>query len=845
MHKPSLISRKYFTQLPLPNMNAKRLPNSLILLILLFLTSGDLSAQLTGLITSKNNESLPFASIYVQGTTKGTTSNVDGKYSFELEPGDYKIVCQYVGYEQKVFSVRMTDQPKVLDIQLAKESVQLTEVVIAANAEDPAYPIIRKAIAKRKYYKKLVQSYECDVYIKGNQRLTKAPEKILGQEIGDMGGTLDSTGQGIIYLSESQARLSRAQPDKVKEEMYSSKVSGNDNGFGFNRASLMDFDFYDNHINIERELLSPIANTAMQYYRYKLMGTFFDENGYEINKIQVIKKRESDPVVSGFIYIVEDLWNIQSTELYVTGQAIKQAALDTLVITQVHVPVEQPDKWMLLSQSLDFNFGFLGFEAEGNFTGVFSNYELNQTFPDKFFSQEIFKVEKGANEKPEIYWDSIRPIPLTVEEGLDYVKKDSLQKIWESKPFLDSLDRKNNKFKVWDILLGYTWRNSFEKKSFNFQSPLTTILFNPVQGYYANLNMSYNKTFDKYDTRRIRIGGHLQYGFSDQKLRGEGEVTYNFNRTKFTRLRITGGSSTRQFNGGNPVNREYNSITSNFQHRSYLHLYQREFGKIKLRHELINGLLFSGGFEYEDRSYLTNTSEQSFFKKNERFVPNNEILAREGVPTPSRHQALIFNASFRIRINQKYLTYPKRKFIVGSDKPDVWVHYRRGIKALGSEVDFDQVWINYWDEITFGLVGRTAFNIEAGTFLRKNNLRFIDWQHFMGNQFLVANPSKYLQTFLLLPYYERSVDGAWAQMHFRHNFDGYLLDKIPLLRKLGWKTVAGASFLYTGTQKEYFEFNVGLDNIGFKAFRLLRLDLVFSYDQWKHRRTGIIIGIDI
>lgn len=826
-------------------MNSKLIHTFLTITFFLILTPGQLFSQLTGLITSNTDEPLPFASIYVQGTTKGTTSNVDGKYNFDLPPGNYKIVCQYVGYEQKVFPIKMTKQSQVLDIQLGKESVQLTEVVIRANAEDPAYAIIRKAIAKRKYYKGLVQSFECDVYIKGNQRLTKAPDKILGQEIGDLGGTLDSTGQGIIYLSESQARLSRAQPDKIKEEMFSSKVSGNDNGFGFNRASLMDFDFYDNHINIERELLSPIANTALQYYRYKLIGTFFDENGYEINKIQVLKKRESDPVLSGFIYIVEDLWNIQSTELYVTGKAIKQAALDTLVITQVHVPVAEPDKWMLLSQSLDFKFGFLGFEAEGNFTGVFSNYEINQTFPDNFFSQEIFKVEEGANEKTQVYWDSIRPIPLTVEEGLDYVKKDSLQKIWESKPFLDSLDRKNNKFKVWDILLGYTWQNSFEKKSFSFQSPLTTILFNPVQGYYANLNMSYRKTFDKYNTRQLRLSGSLQYGFSDKRLRGEGGITYNFNQTRFTRLRITGGSNTRQFNGGDPVNREFNSITTTFQHKNYLHLYQREFVKTRLRHELVNGLLFSGGFEYEDRSYLNNTSEASFFNKDERYEPNNAILNREGVPTPARHQALIFNASFRVRLKQKYLTYPQRKFIVGSDKPDVWIHYRRGIKALGTDVDFDQIWINYWDEITFGLVGRTAFNFEAGTFLRKKNLRFIDWQHFSGNQFLIANPSKYLQTFLLLPYYERSVDGSWAQMHFRHNFDGYLLDKIPLLRKLGWKTVAGASFLYTDSQKEYFEFNIGLDNIGFKAFRLFRLDLVFSYDQWKHRRTGLIIGIDL
>ena len=90
------------------------------------------------------------------------------------------------------------------------------------------------------------------------------------------------------------------------------------------------------------------------YYRYKLLGTVVDESGHLINKIEVIPKREEDPVYRGIIYIVEDLWNIQSVELMITGATIKQPILDTLVIKQVHVPVRDPNVWMLLSQSLDF-----------------------------------------------------------------------------------------------------------------------------------------------------------------------------------------------------------------------------------------------------------------------------------------------------------------------------------------------------------------------------------------------------------------------------------------------------------------------------------------------------------
>lgn len=817
-----------------------------ITLILLFLSPFYLMAQLSGHITSVTGEPLPFASIYVQGTTNGTTSNENGYYAFDLEPGTYNMVYQYVGYEQKIIEVTYSGQSQVVDIQLNSESVKLNEVVVKANAEDPAYPIIRKAIAKRKYYKTLVNSYQCDVYIKGNQKMLEAPEKIFGQEIGSMGGILDSTGQGIIYLAESQAKLYREQPNKIKEQMFSSKVSGNDNGFGFNRASMMDFSFYDNHVEIERQILSPIANTAMQYYRYKLVGTFFDENGYLINKIEVLKKRESDPVCSGFIYIVEDLWSIHSTELVVTGRAIQQPALDTLVIKQVHVPVQKPDVWMLLSQSLDFKFGAVGFKIDGNFTGVFSNYELNVDFPKGFFNAEVFKVEEGANEKSLVYWDSIRPIPLTNEEGLDYVKKDSLQAIWESKPFLDSMDQVANKFKVWDILLGYDWQNSYERKYFSFASPLTTIMFNPVQGYYGNLNFSFAKSFDEHSMKFIRIKSNLEYGFADNRLRGGASLQYHFNRTHFTQLTLSGGSVAQQINPENPVSPFLNTFTAQFQHKNYIHLYQRNFGAVALRHEIVNGLLFNGKLNYEDRTSLVNNSNYSFFEKDEEYL-NNEIIPGR-IPDESFNidqQALVLELNFRIRFGQKYLSYPKRKYILGSKKPDIWVRYKKGIKGLGSDVDFDMIRLNIWDELSFGLVGRSAFNIEVGTFLRKNNLSIIDYRHFLGNQFIINDPSKYLKSFMLLPYYEKSTDQAWMQVHYAHNFDGYILDKLPLFNRLNWKIIAGASFLYTEDQKDYLEINFGFDNIGFGAFRLFRLDGVVSFDNGKYRNWGIQLGVTL
>ena len=315
-----------------------KLLNSLFFLLVF---SFQIQAQLSGIVKDKNGEPLPFASIYIQGTTIGTTSNIEGKYTFELEKGNYQLVFQYVGYQQQTINVRIDDVPVVRDIVLLEESFSITEIVVAADAEDPAYPIIRKAIEKRKYYKEQVQTYQCDIYIKGAIKLLDAPEKLMGNEIGDMGGSLDTNRQGIVYLSESESILHFQQPDHYKEIMQSSKVSGNDNGWSFNRFSEMDFNLYHNTALYQRQIISPIASGAMQYYKYKLLGTFTDEDGRLVNKIEVIPKRGEDPVYAGIIYINDQLWNIQSTELYLTTETMKLPGMDTCLLYTSPSPRDQ------------------------------------------------------------------------------------------------------------------------------------------------------------------------------------------------------------------------------------------------------------------------------------------------------------------------------------------------------------------------------------------------------------------------------------------------------------------------------------------------------------------------
>ncbi len=803
-------------------------------------------SQLSGSIRDEKGEPLAFATVYLKGTSKGTTSNVQGNYTLDLQPGTYELVFQYVGFAQQIREVVMDTSAQQLDVVLREQSVELEEVVVKANEEDPAYRVIRAAIDKRKYHYEQVEAYSCDVYVKGNIKFLDAPEKILGQELGDLGGTLDSNRQGIVYLSESQAELYYKMPDKFKEVMISSKVSGNDNGFGFNRASDMDFNLYRNYSEIGRQIISPIANNALGYYRYRLESINYDEEGRLINKIRVIPKRDEDPTYRGYIYIIEDLWNIQSVELSLLSSSMKQPGLDTLNFNQVYVPVDGEEVWKVFSQTISFKAGFLGFRLGGTFTGIYTDYETDITLENKLFNGAVFKVEDGANEQNLDYWQEVRPIPLTEEEGIDYIRKDSLQELRQSKPYLDSVDRENNKFGPLNLLFGYSYDNSYEKESFAFNSPFGTLQFNTVQGWNVDIDFSYRKEYDDYNMRWLSIRPKLNYGFSDQQLRASAALTYNFNRTNFSRLTLVGGRTTEQFNDNEPISNIGNTLATLWSRNNYMKLYDKEFGAINYQRELFNGVFLQSSVEYARRSPLLNNSDYSLRLRDEVIYRSNDPLDPNNFePSFEPNEAMTLGISLRLRLKQRYSEYPGRKYLEGSPFPDLLIGWRKGVAAFGSSVNYDLITITLRDSyIPVGVLGRSEFRVQVGRFINKQALEFMDFQHFNGSQLAINRPSRYSNAFLDLPYYQYSTNDAFVQAHFQHFFEGFLLDKTPFLRKLGWSMVAGVHYVDTPDLPAYTEFTLGVENVGFGLFRIFRLEGYLSHmaGTW---RLGGVFGVDL
>ncbi len=799
-------------------------------------------AQITGRITDTKQNPLSFVSVYLDKTVAGTISNDNGNYELNIKKtGDYSVVFQFLGYKTIKKSVSIASFPFQLNVILEDEKIILDEISISTK-DNPANKIIRSVINSKDKNTDKLANYTASFYSRGLSKIKDAPDKILGQGLGDFGGGLDSTRSGIIYLSETISEIAyQKRPKKFKEKITASKRSGKDNGVSFNRAEDANFNFYDNNIQFATDLVSPISSNAFGYYRFKLEGTFYDKNGKLINKIKVIPKRKNDRVFNGYIYIVEDDWALYGVDVSVTGAQINIPALDTLTLKQDLNYSEENDSWVLISQSIAFKVDFFGFKVDGKFSYVYSNYNFTPDFTKNTFSNEVLTFAKEATKKDSLYWNDIRPVPLTREEGRDYILKDSIKVVRKSKKYLDSVDVKRNKFNLLSPITGYTYSNSYKKWSVSFNSPLGSLAYNTVKGWNASTGVRYFKRLNDKG-KWINTGVTLNYGISEKKIRPVFFLTKKWNNLERPRFSISGGITTPQFNNRNPISRLNNTVYSLVRKENYLKIYEQTFGKIEYSQEVTNGFSMSGSLEYANRKPLFINTDYVTVGRNIAFQSNNPLDPTDFTAPFVQHNIASLNISVNIVFDQKYLSYPDRKFAIGNSKyPAVSINYRKNFGASSSEFNSDLFTANVRQFVSLGNFGNFRYNVRSGIFLQQKDIPFMDYLHANGNQVKLA-PSNKMTSFGLLDYYQFSTNGKYAEAHLEQNFKGFLLGKIPLINKLNFHLVTGAKGLFTGERKPYAEYSIGLDNIGVGKWRFLRVDYVKSNFNGT-KGDGFLLGI--
>jgi len=99
-----------------------------LLLLVTLLCSASLYGQniVSGTVTDADNISIIGVNVLVEGTTRGTITDVDGSYSLEANPGEV-LQFSYLGYAPQ--SITVTDQ-KTVDVSLGLGNNQLDDVVI-------------------------------------------------------------------------------------------------------------------------------------------------------------------------------------------------------------------------------------------------------------------------------------------------------------------------------------------------------------------------------------------------------------------------------------------------------------------------------------------------------------------------------------------------------------------------------------------------------------------------------------------------------------------------------------------------------------------------------------------
>lgn len=817
----------------------------IITLVIFTITIGSF-AQIKGKVTDTDGKPLSFVSIYLDKTITGTTSNDNGDYELDIKrPGKYVVVFQFLGYKTIRKTANIQSFPYTLNASLEEEQVELDEVKISTS-ENPANAIIRNAIAAKDKNTDKLAEYTAKFYSRGLFRVKNAPEKILGQKLGDLGGGLDSTRSGIIYLSETISEIAfQKRPRNFKEKIIASKVSGSDNGISFNRAEDATINFYDNAVDVaENKLVSPISNGAFGYYRYKLVGTFYDKNGTLINKIAVTPKRDGDRIFKGHIYIVEDEWAIYGVDLITSGKQIGIPMIGDLRFKQDYNYAESNKAWVLISQSIDFQFGFFGFNVDGRFSSAYSNYDFNPGFDESTFTNVILSFEKDATEKDTAYWNTLRPVPLTVEEVKDYTLKDSIKAYRKSEKYLDSIDGVNNKFTITSPITGYTYRDSHEKWSFSYSGLLDDISYNTVQGWNLSTRLSYFKRQNDKG-KWWNAGVNINYGLSDKEIRPIFYFNKKWNNFERQRISVSGGIATPQFNGRNPISKINNTIYSLLREQNYLKIYEKTYGRIGYSQEVGNGIYMSSSIEYADRKPLFNTTNYVMFGRDDvAFQSNNPIDPTDFTAPFNQHRIWTFNLGASFVFGQKYLMYPNSKFGVGNPNyPTLSLAYRKTFGSDNSEYNSDLFLARLRQFVSLGNVGDFQYNVRSGIFLKQKDIPFMDYLHANGHQLNLA-PSSYTNSFGLLDYYTLSTNDKYAEAHIQHNFKGFLLGKIPLINKLNFHLVAGAKGLFTGGRKPYSEYSVGIDNIGFGKWRFLRVDYVRSnFNGIKN--DGFLFGITL
>ncbi len=858
----------------------------LIWLFFLCLSANVFSQGIKGTVTDENANPLSFCTIFISQTGSGTVTNENGVFEIDLASGSYTIVFQYLGYEtlQKQFKIGQATLTE--EIVLQPQEFKLETIEVMGSDEDPAYSIMRRAIAKADYHRQQLDAYTARVYVKGAGRVKDVPW-LLRRQMKKQG--IDST---KAFLVESLSEVSYQRPNKFDEKVISIRKQGNENAAS--PAPYINSSFYQPEVV---EAVSPLSPRAFTYYEFDWLGSF-SERGVTVNKIAVNPRNNGEGVFKGIIYIVEDWWNIHSLELSTYKLGFR------FDLNQIYAPIEEK-VWLPVTFNIGVEGSIMGIDLEYNYLATVSNYkitvnpELDADFRvidekiekelaakvekerpkrkksaleqklqsgDKLTRRELrkvmkeyekedrkkqkepevkssrtFKIDSAAQIRDSVFWDSIRPMPLTQLEVNAYKFVDSVAIDRKEKVTKDSIQKNSP--------LGKIFGSIFFGNSFSLSRNTRFILAPPL------LNSSYHAT-DLWNTKfpfsvRTKIDTFQQFSltatprwlYNQRRVDGSFGMSYSLGKP-FRKMRISAkaGEGTFQFSPQDPIDLLMeDTYYILFEQRNLGRFYKKRFANLRLSHQASDYLRWNAAFEWAQRDNLqTHPKLRSWINWNREFatnIPDNVEAFTTVVPEQNEAQTLYLGASWF-----PYLTYLKRngvKMAGGNNGPVFKVDYR---KAFGNgsddEVAYDFLKAGVHLDYEMPAGTRLRSIVRGGMFFNKSNVYFPDYHHFRGNLTTVVLEEP-VGNFRIMDYYQNSTQDKFLEAHAHGTFRQLALTQIPELWMVGLKENLFASYLTTPKAGHYLEVGYGLDNI----YKFFRVEVAASFLNGKYNGWGVMFGV--
>ena len=872
-----------------------------ILSIICTSTLTTFSQGIRGRITNAGEETIPFASVYVPALSTGTTSNKDGNFELKMPEGKYTILFQYLGYQTVTKEVTVGKAFQNIDIALSAQSYLIPEIEVLASGEDPAWYIMRKAIAMAPYYRQQVSKYSCKVYLKGTGLFEKIPfllEKQMKKE---------GLSENEPFVMETLSKIDFELPDKVNQQVLAMRSSGQQNNtspMGMITNNLYDAEKYG--------VVSPVGTTALKMYDFKFEGVFEDQ-GRTIAKIKVTPKSGGNNVFSGYIFIAKQYWNIHSADLQL------HIPMTDVKVHQVYAEVNK-NTWMPVSLDFDMNFAGFGLKMKYKYVASISEYKtvlnpsLDHTFLDKIRNEQLAEQQvirqiteekvKAASppkvqarkkkieelmQKQELsnresahlnqliekeikrtsppepleikstlqvsqkqvnndsaYWAAHRSNPLTAGEKNSFVKKESFIRKSANPGYQDSVRDSRRKFRLKYLITGKSYNYSVDSIRQNeiFDTPNlinpNAFSFNTVDGLRMQLPFSYYKSDTTGHT--LRLNSTLAYAFVRQKLDASFSYSQRFRGLKNTWLTGSVGTSTEDFNRNTGISTLTNEFYTLSLEENYKKFYRRDFVQLSVNSDIANGLTLSETYEYSANYALENHSSFTFLdNKNKEYTPNVPVNNAIESWQTGNHHSLIGRFVLDYTPRNRYRIRDGRKVYAGSKYPTFSLGYKSSFSNfLGNDSRFDMLRLGIRQNIDYGFDNHFSYTVNAGKFLNSSHVYFEDFQHFNTQPTAILFSSTE-NSFRLLPFYQFSTSDKYAEAQINFRTNRLILKWLPLIKKSSMSEELFANYLTTPGIKNYLETGYGITNL----FLFLSAEVVAGFENGSFRSAGVKVSINV